>query len=157
MFYDEYQSHLEKDLIKSFESIKKRYDKNILTKILEKLNIHNNLPLVRYDIIDSKVQIHKYDNYKYPNIGLVEITEQFLMKTVEWAHKNNLLIPNVSIHVWIIDRFPWELTNEQLESFPFFVFAKPKNINIPIFPEATFLCFQNEKKYTGKCYDWGCY
>ena len=77
---------------------------------------------------------------------------ELLRKTVEWCKKNNLKIPNTSIYIWISDRFPYHTKN--LETFPIYVYSKPVNVDLPIFPDNTFYCFNMNEKYRGRCYDW---
>jgi hypothetical protein len=62
-------------------------------------------------------------------------------------------IPNTKLWFWISDRVPWEL-EENIDSYPFYVFAGPKNINNIIFPDNTFECMTLHKKYKGQCWDW---
>ncbi len=62
-------------------------------------------------------------------------------------------IPDTKLYFWVSDRIPWEL-GEHMEEVPFFVFAKPKDVNNIIFPDNTFECITLNQKYSGTCYDW---
>ena len=176
MYNDKYQNRLEINLEKIFEKIKKNYNSNMLDMLKEKYKKHfleieekmkknkfngidstQNpilLPFIKYVIKNSEVYIEKYSDFENMEDMRVESNLKFLENTIVWAKKNNLPVPDCNICIWINDRFPWELTKEELESYPFFVYAKPQDIDIPIFPEPTFICLQNQEKYTGKCYNW---
>lgn len=162
IFKDKFQNNLERELLEIYSNYKKKFDKNILLEIKKNfmssnfINKTDIFPLIEYVIKDSKVHIknkkfvEKYYNDNRDRRYLDNYN--IISKTLKYCKANNLSVPNTTLYIWISDRFPWY--SQHLERFPIWVYARPKNIKMPIFPDNTFECIQLESKYKGKCYDW---
>ena len=163
-FQDKFQNNFEKELLEIYYNYNKNFDKSIISVIKD---IYMNysvikkdfFPLIQYVIKDNKVYIKNNKNVrKYYNHNKAERDTRYLdnfniiTKTLKWCKDNNLPVPNTTLYIWISDRFPWYA--QDLDKFPIWVYARPKNIKLPIFPDNTFECFQLHQKYKGKCYDW---
>ena len=158
-FKDDYQNKFESELINIYSGYKKEFEKNIPEKIknnFDKVMKDEFFPLIEYIIDDGTVKINngKEIEKHYSNISDFRYKHNLdiISKTLKWCKKNNLPIPNTKLYIWISDRFPWYLEN--LNKFPIYIYARPKNVFLPIFPDNTFECLQIDKKYTGECYDW---
>lgn len=165
MYNDSYQKKLERDLKNVYEKYIEddEFDNSVPDKIRKQYEENKKLypkdkhpyPLVEYKIRDGKVSVKpgvikefmklRKDARPDHNLGI-------LRKTLEWCEENNLEVPNTTLYIWIGDKPPSYIKN--INKFPIFVYAKPENMNIPIFPDNTFYCFQISSKYKGKCCDW---
>jgi hypothetical protein len=128
----------------------------LLNNYINKKDIY--FPLVVYKIYNEDVSIiektiektikrnNKVDERIFHNLNLIK-------NTLKWCKKNNKKIPNTLIHIWISDRFPWEI-EKSLNKIPIYVYATPIDIKLPLFPDNTFYCLTIYKKYKGECYDW---
>lgn len=161
IYNDDYQKKLEKDLIKIYKNI--NYDKNVIIDIKNIFNLkrerHKKLveenktnnkyiekndifPLYEYIIKDNKLYLNEEiykDERSKDNYDLIS-------NTLKWCIKNNLKIPNTKLYIWISDKFPWNSKN--FENFPIWVYARPSNIKLPIFPDTTFNHLDLEEKYS---------
>jgi len=111
----------------------------------------NKYPFVIVSIKDNKVSsyhpdVDKKEERQFYNLKLIK-------RTVEYCIKNNKKVPDTHLFFWVSDRVPWEL-GELMDKYPFYVYAKPKDINNIIFPDNTFECITLKKKYEGECFDW---
>lgn len=158
LFKDKFQNNLEKELLEIYSNYKKKFNKNIPSIIKKKFSIIEEgfFPLIKYIIKDGKVYIENKKNIqKYYNKKKdIRYLNNFniIQNTLKWCKKNMLPVPNTTIYIWISDRFPWYTQN--LDMFPIWVYARPINKKLPIFPDNTFDCLQLKDKYKGKCYDW---
>jgi hypothetical protein len=162
MIIDSYQKKLESDLNSIFKHYETNFDKSVVEsinndfKLLQQKNIqkNNKNPLVIYHIKNNKVII---DNnvrkiYKTEKDDRLEHNLKMLEKTIEYAQKNNLEVPDTSLYFWISDRFPYNVKN--IDQFPIFLYSRPEDIKFPIFPDNTFECLTLDKKYSAQCIDW---
>lgn len=161
---DEYQRRLEKPLIEFYKNVKKNID---MEKIYNDLKKNSNkdskkysiyvYQLVKYKIFNNKIYVDKEirKKYKDKSDNRLEQNLNLIEKTIEYCKKNNLLIPNTTLYIWISDRVPW-VSDEinKYDNLPIFVYSKPKDSNFAIFPDNTFECFSIESKYNEKCYEW---
>ena len=160
-FQDKFQNNFEKELLEIYSNYKTNFDKNIPSAIKD-IYINYSIikkdffPLIKYIVKDGKVYIknkknvEKYYNNKKDIRYLSNLN--IIQNTLKWCKNNNLSVPNTTIYIWISDRFPWY--THGLDKFPVWVYARPTNIKLPIFPDNTFECFHLQEKYKGKCYDW---
>lgn len=131
--------HIIKDTDKFYNDMMKVYLKN-------KVNLEN--PLIGFRISNGRVKLlNPSDDDRVKHIL------SMLKKTIKYCKENEKKIPNTTMYFWIADRVPWELKNN-MEKYPFFVFASPKDINNVIFPDNTFECITLREKYRGECFDW---
>ena len=160
-FIDIFQSNLENELIEIYSKYRTNFNKNIplvLKDSFTKSAFNNEefFPLLEYVIKDGKVSISDIKNVKkhYTDKKDTRYIDNYniISKTLKWCKKNKLPVPNTTLYIWISDRFPWYV--QKLDTFPIWVYARPKNIKMPIFPDNTFECLQLQEKYKGKCYDW---
>ena len=169
-FKDSYQKNIQYRIISNFNSLKNKkidtsviesYRKKFKKKKLEKvirLNLENDhkmlkFPLGLYKIRNNDISISEdFKDIIIKQDNRLEIMLSLFKKTIKWALKNNLKVPNTDIYFWIKDEVPF-LDND-FDNFPLWVFAKPLNTNFILCPNNAFECFQMEKKYKGKCYDW---
>lgn len=157
-YKDDFQFKLEEPLNKIYNNYEKEFDENIPNLIKKNFNLSKEtfFPLIEYVIKDGEVSIKNEKNvenyYKEIKDDRYLHNYRMIVKTIDWCKKNNLPIPNTTLYIWISDRFPWYIGN--LNKFPIFVYARPTDVILPIFPDNTFECFQIDKKYSGECYDW---
>jgi hypothetical protein len=103
-------------------------------------------PFVIIEIRNKKAILLKdYDDGRVPHIF------SLIKKTLE--HTKERRIPDTKLYFWVSDRVPWELGNN-MDKYPFFVFASPKNVNSVIFPDNLFECLTMKEKFKGECWDW---
>jgi hypothetical protein len=159
MINDNYQKELEKDLIKIYRGLKKNIDINILDKLKkenENFKIYDNekQSLIEYNIFNNKVSVDELHilNYRKKKDDRLEQLLSLIQKTIDYVVKNNLNVPDTTLFIWISDRFPY--TIENIENFPVYVFARPINVKLPIFPDNTFECLSLDEKYSDQCNDW---
>jgi hypothetical protein len=161
---DEYQVRFEKPLIDFYKNIRKNID---MEKIYKDLKVYTDkdkwaekvyvYPLVKYKIYNNKVYVEKKIRKKYndKNDERFEQNLRLIEKTIEYCKKNNLQVPNTTLYIFISDRVPWYGKNTmEFDNLPIYVNSKPKNFNLPIFPDTSFECLSLETKYGEKCYDW---
>lgn len=143
------------------KELKKIYDKIILDnnklQELERIFYENNFrskspyyPLVKYIIKNYTVE-YEIKNLNSETID-ARITDIHLMiqNALEYAKTNNIIVNNTILHIWILDRYPYDVVDLDI-TFPIYVFAKPKNTNYLIIPDNTFMCLSLYKKYQ-KCH-----
>ena len=137
----------------NIKNFKKRKLEKVVKFNLEKNHKCLDYPLALYKIRNNNITISK-DYYDIINKkdNRLEIMLNLFKKTIKWALKNNLNVPNIDIYFWIKDQVPYPDNN--FNNFPLWVFAKPLNTNYILCPNNAFECFQLDKKYEGKCYDW---
>lgn len=149
-----FQKNLEKDLVSIYRGYEKNPDPSIL-KDINDAHRHVSYGYVEldkdYPMVEIKIKNNVVTSSEGKDDRLVH-TKQLINNTISWCKKNNLKVPNTTLYIWISDRFPWYVSN--LDKFPIYVYARPKNIRMPIFPDNTFQCLTLEKKYRGECYDW---
>lgn len=159
IYTDKYQIEFTKDLNNIFDKLKNKIDKNVLNIIKTEHNksasCHERqfvYPLVEYVIKDNKVIVDETTKLLFMQNKDERLSHniKILEKTICWAQKHDLCVPNVSMYIWISDRFPWYIENI---NFPIFVYARPTNINLPLFPETTFYCMWIDGKYSNNCLD----
>ena len=168
-YNDKYQKDLEKDLNRIYENYSntsktvnksKSFDFSLLKKLREDFNNmaqitkDSKYPLIRYRIKDGRVFVNSDILRKFMSLKDDRIVHnlELIKKTLLWCKDNNLEIPNTSLYIWISDRFPYHTQN--LNKFPIFVYSRPEDVDLPIFPDNTFYCLNLKEKYRGKCYDW---
>jgi len=161
MFNDKYQEKLEKDLVNIYKNYKSKYkiDYNYPEKLKKKYFdrdiIHKKVfPLVKIIIKDGEAIVNKkiIEQFKESQDFRIVYKYRMVKKTLEWCKRNNLTVPNTTLHFWITDAYPFY--HENYNHFPLFVDSRPQNLNIPIFPDVTFECFTVDKKYSDRCLQW---
>ena len=154
-FTDEFQLSLEAPLKHFYNSIKidldvpqkfEEFYKNKISKYKDDARWES--PLVAFKIQNNQCIINSKN---VRDNGITNIVNKMINDTIIWAIKNNLKIPETTLYVYISDSFP---RNELFHQFPIFVFARPRNINLPIFPDVTFDQLTIHKKYKGTSYNW---
>ena len=76
------------------------------------------------------------------------------VKTLRYCKRNNLKVPNTTLHLFISDRYLFELDMENIK-FPFFVISTPINKLYPLIPDNTFDCFSFVKRFgQDNCKTW---
>ena len=132
-YNDRYQKNIEDKIIKNFQNFKSKIDlkkidmysklfkKYIITKTTNKKL--QKFPLVLYTIKNNKIIINKkfteiIDKKDERVCSMFNLFE----KTIEWALKKKLKIPDINIYFWIMDNMPY-LSND-LDDFPLWVFSK---------------------------------
>ena len=164
MYTDVYQKRLEKDLKNVYGKYMKKggFDNSIPDKLREQYDERRKMypkekypyPLVEYKIKNGKVSVGHgiiKEFMKLRNDARAEHNLGILRKTLEWCKENDLEVPDTTLYIWVSDKPPSKIN---INKFPIFIYAKPSNMNIPIFPDNTFFCFQKTKKYSGECCDW---
>lgn len=123
------------------------YKKNDPTNIKKLKRL---IPLIIFTI-DKNGNV-SYDN-DIPDDKRVEHILITLKKTIEYCKRLERPIPETKMLFWISDRIPWEFEDD-MDKYPFYVYAKPKNTNFILFPDNTFECITLKEKYKGECQDW---
>lgn len=116
-----------------------------------------NCPLIEYVIKNNECTLSISKKIKgntiLANDRRVNESLQLIKNTLKWVKEINKKVPNTSMFFWISDRIPWEFS-EYLDKIPIYIYATPKDLNVPIFPDNTFYCLTMQKKFRGECYDW---
>lgn len=76
-----------------------------------------------------------------------------VIDTLKYCKTKGLDVPNTSLHMFIADRYFFELELEGIR-FPFIVISTPANSYYPLFPDNTFKCFSFDQRFGKKCSDW---
>ena len=125
------------------DGINQWYNKrNKITRGLVKFSIKSNYT-ASMNIKDKKIL---KDDTRY------ELMMKYLNKTLEYCKKNKLPIPNTEFVLFIADRFPFELDDNNIK-YPMFCYATTKNKHYPLLPDNTFLEFSFKKRF-GSGEDW---
>ena len=160
---DSYQRKLEDKIIKNFQKFEnKKINLNSVNIYMNKFTENviqygdskkNKFPLCLYSIRKENVVINKKykESVEKGDERVLNILNLF-KKTIHWAKKNKLRVPDCDVYFWIMDKMPY-LSND-LDDFPLWVFSKPIDKNYILSPNDSFECFHVDKKYRGKCYDW---
>ncbi len=158
MINDTYQNNLEKDLNKIYNNLKNNLDISLLDKLKKENEIFlidsmDKESLIEYYIFDNKVTVDKSHILKYQKYKDARLEQilSLIQKSINYAIKNNLKVPNTTLYIWISDRFPYI---DNIQNFPVYVFARPIDLKLPIFPDNTFECLSLDKKYSEQCNDW---
>jgi hypothetical protein len=153
---DKYQKNIEKPLINFYKKANKNVNMEKIFNEINTLSKQKNIlyPLVKYIIKNNTLFVDEEVRKHYINKKDARLEENFnlINKTISYCIKNKLNIPNTTLYIWISDRFPWY--GDKYNNIPIFLYAKPKNIDYPIFPDNTFECLTFDKKYSSNCFDW---
>lgn len=155
-YNDAFQFILENNLSKCFQNLKKDLENYIKLKF-ENHNPETAFPIIEIDIIyrEDKHSILFLDKYKcLKYYGFKRDRTRHLLKilenTLDWINLKNLnfVLPKRDFKIYfdVSDCF-----YNDSEGYPIFVQSRPKNLNIPLYPDHTYFRMEFEN---GKSYDW---
>lgn len=140
--------NLPNDIIETYQKV--HCGKNISEEL------KSYIPLIQYVINEKNVYIKDENQYiKYiqsrQNYRMYYILN-LLKETIKYMKKKKIKIPNITMYIWVSDAYPYYI--QKLNTYPIHGFAAPENIIMPLIPDETYICFQVDEKYNGKCYTW---
>ena len=117
-------------------------------------------PLVKYIINNNTLDLEvliggtKYnkDNFDIFIDDRIEHFYNMIRRSIKYALKKGLEVPNTILYIWISDRYPWY--SDYDNRFPIYVASKPTNSNYLLIPDNTFECLTMSEKYRGMCSNW---
>jgi hypothetical protein len=141
---------MKKYLDDTFKGFENKYE---ISSHFEKYKKHDKPSLVKFEFKGGKLSFDTklIDIYEEEKDNRFLHTVLMFKKTLLFCKKNKLEVPDCTFFIFISDRFPF---SSNLTEYPIFLYAKPIDINMPLFPDNTFECLNLDQKYTGKCYNW---
>jgi hypothetical protein len=156
-YTDEYQSNLENELVKIYSTFEKEFDPNIIEKLrqhhLKKVESYKDKfpdPLVDFPIRNGKCEFSKSAE-AFIDDNRIKLIYNLITNTLHWCKQHDYKIPDTILYIYISDKYPPGI---EFSKYPIFVFARPRGLNFPIFPDNTFNKLSLHAKYRGKAYNW---
>jgi hypothetical protein len=154
--HDAFQRRLEVDLKRVFKGYKKlgaearvAYLEDFRARYLRTPQHKEVCPLVSYVVRGGAVTVDPASLAAFAKEKDDRAAHTLLLirGALKWCAARGVGCPDTELHVWISDRFPYFM--EDLETLPVFVYARPRDVDLPILPDNTFTCTNLHQKYAG--------